>query len=59
VTAGRVRGDHCSRPPCPDPWRTLDDILANRRHYRGWVLGQDFYDDTKAVVREALGPVRL
>jgi hypothetical protein len=33
-------------------------IAANHRDYLEWMLAQDFFDDTKAVVREALAPAR-
>lgn len=35
--------------------QTFDNILTTRRDYLSWMLGQDFYEDTKAVVKEALG----
>jgi DNA polymerase-3 subunit epsilon len=36
--------------------RTLDDIAATNRDYLEWMLRGDFFDDTKAVVSQALQP---
>jgi DNA polymerase-3 subunit epsilon len=36
--------------------RSLDDIAASKPDYLEWMQREDFYDDTKAIAAEALGP---
>jgi hypothetical protein len=41
--------------------RTLDEITRDPRRsdYLSWMLGQDFLDDTKAIVREAVAAAQV
>ena len=36
--------------------RSLSDIAASKPDYLEWMQREDFYDDTKAIAAEALGP---